>query len=79
LSRSNIHRLLSTLEEMGYVERRPDSTDCLGFKVFMLGSNFTTPNDISDNAYPFMKRLADISQVNVNLGVFCMEKGAVSE
>jgi len=74
LSRSNIHRLLSTLEEMGYVERRPDSTYCLGFKVFMLGSNFTTPNDISDIAYPFMKRLADIAQENVNLGVLYEKK-----
>jgi DNA-binding IclR family transcriptional regulator len=74
LSRSNIHRLLSTLEEMGYVERRPDATYCLGFKVFMLGSNFITPNDISDMAYPLMKRLADISQENVNLGVLYEQK-----
>jgi DNA-binding IclR family transcriptional regulator len=74
LSRSNIHRLLSTLEEMGYVERRPDTTYCLGFKVFMLGSNFITPNDISDIAFPFMKRLADISQENVNLGVLYEKK-----
>ena len=74
LSRSNIHRLLSTLEEMGYVERRPDATYCLGFKVFMLGSNFTAPNDISDIAYPIMKRLANISQENVNLGVLYEKK-----
>jgi DNA-binding IclR family transcriptional regulator len=74
LSRSNIHRLLSTLEEMGYVERRPEATYCLGFKVFMLGSNFTMPNDISDMAYPLMKRLADISQENVNLGVLYEKK-----
>jgi DNA-binding IclR family transcriptional regulator len=69
LSRSNVHRLLSTLEEMGYVERNPDSKYYLGFKVFMLGSNFSTPNDISEVAYPHMKRLADISQENINLGV----------
>jgi IclR family KDG regulon transcriptional repressor len=74
LSRSNIHRLLSTLEEMGYVERRPDSTYYLGFKVFVLGSNFITPDDISDIAYPFMKRLADISQENVNLAVLYEKK-----
>jgi len=69
LSRSNVHRLLFTLEEMGYVERKPDSTYYLGFKVFMLGSNFSTSNNISDIAYPQMKILADISQENVNLGV----------
>ncbi len=69
LSRSNIHRLLFTLEEMGYVERSPDSAYYLGFKVFMLGSSFSTPNDISEIAYPHMKRLADISQENVNLGI----------
>jgi IclR family transcriptional regulator, KDG regulon repressor len=69
LSRSNVHRLLFTLEEMGYVEKKLDSTYYLGFKVFMLGSNFSTPNNISDTAYPQMKILADISQENVNLGV----------
>ena len=35
----------------------------------MLGSSFSTPNDISEIAYPHMKRLADVSQENVNLGV----------
>jgi IclR family KDG regulon transcriptional repressor len=69
LSRSNVHRLLFTLEETGYVERSLDSTYYLGFKVFMLGSNFSTPNDITEIAYPHMKQLADISQENVNLGV----------
>ena len=69
LSRSNVHRLLFTLEQLGYVERRLDSTYYLGYKVFMLGSSFSTQHDISNIAYPYMKRLADISQENVNLGV----------
>ncbi|RJQ65292.1 MAG: IclR family transcriptional regulator [Desulfobacteraceae bacterium] len=69
LSRSNVHRLLSTLAELGYIEAGHDSAFRLGVKAFILGSNFTTPNNLSDLAYPQMKHLAEMSQENVNLGV----------
>lgn len=69
LSRSNVHRLLFTLEELGYVERKLDAKYYLGIKTFILGSNFLTTDNISDIAYPHMKILADICRENVNLGV----------
>jgi DNA-binding IclR family transcriptional regulator len=69
LSRSNVHRLLFTLEEMGYVEKKLDAKYYLGIKTFILGSNYFTTDNLSDIAYPHMKILADICQENVNLGV----------
>jgi DNA-binding IclR family transcriptional regulator len=69
LSRSNVHRLLSTLAELGYIEAGHDSAFRLGVKAFILGTNFTTPNNLSDLAYPEMKHLAELSQESINLGV----------
>ncbi|MEW6672204.1 MAG: IclR family transcriptional regulator [Thermodesulfobacteriota bacterium] len=74
LSRSNVHRLLSTLTELGYVETGHDSAFRLGVRAFILGANFSTPNNLSDLAYPHMKQLAELSQENVNLGVIFENK-----
>ena len=74
LSRSNVLRLLSTLSEMGYVEKGFDSLYRLGAKAFILGSNFSSSNEISNIAYPLMKQLSEISQENVNLGVLYEQK-----
>ena len=69
LSRSNVHRLLATLREMGYVEKDFDSRYRLSFKVFMLGNTVLGRNHLSDIAHPYMVRLAEISQENVNLAL----------
>lgn len=69
LSRSNVHRLLATLREMGYVEKDFDSRYRLSFKVFMLGNTVLGRNHLSDIAHPYMARLAETSQENVNLAL----------
>jgi len=69
LSRSNLHRLLATLREMGYVEKDFESRYRLSFKVFTLGNSVLGRNHLSDLARPYMARLAEISQENVNLAI----------
>jgi IclR family KDG regulon transcriptional repressor len=69
LSRSNVHRLLATLLEMGYVEKDLDSRYRLSFKLFTLGNSVLGRNHLSDIARPYMARLAEISQENVNLAL----------
>ena len=69
LTRSNVHRFLATLEELGYVDRDPDSGYSLTFKAFRLGSTVLKKHRLPDIARTFMARLAEISQENVNLAV----------
>jgi len=69
LTSSNVHRLLATLAQMGYVEKGPDSKFRLGLKVFALGASVSLRNMLADVAYPHMVRLAETCQENVNLGI----------
>ena len=61
LSRSNLYRLLTTLQEMGYVEKTADSKYHLSFKMFMLGNTVSSNHLLSDIAHPYMAQLAEIS------------------
>ncbi len=69
LSRSNVYRLFSTLQEMGYVEKDIDSKYNLSFKIFILGNTGFRRNQLSDVARPYMARLVERCRENVNLGV----------
>ena len=74
LSRSNVYRLFSTLQEMGYVEKDIDSKYNLSLKVFILGNTVLRRNQLFDVARPYMARLAEIGRENVNLGVMYEHK-----
>lgn len=74
LSRSNIHRLLATLEEMGYVEKVPGAKYRLSFKIFILGNTVIDRNRLSEIARPYLAHLAKISSENVNLGIMHEQK-----
>lgn len=74
LSRSNVYRLFSTLQGMGYIEKDFDLKYSLSFKIFILGSTVLRRNQLSDVARPYMARLAEICGENVNLGVMYEQK-----
>ena len=74
LSRSNVHRLLATLKDMGCVERLSNGTYCLGIKLFLLGNTVVYRNRLADMVRPFLTHLAEISQENVNLGIMHEQK-----
>jgi len=74
LTRSNVHRLLSTLEDLGYIEKSDDSRFRLTFKVFIVGSTIPVRNHLTDIARPYIVRLAEIAQENVNLAIMYEQK-----
>jgi IclR family KDG regulon transcriptional repressor len=69
LSRSNVHRLLFTLQDLGYVEKLEDSRFRLSFKILMLGASIPIRDHLTAVAHPYMVRLAEICEENVNLAL----------
>ena len=68
LTRSNVHRLLATLEELSYVEK--DGTAYrLGLKAFVLGSGVIQRDELLAVARDHMVSLSEFANENVNLGV----------
>ena len=67
---ATVHRLLSTFEELGYVEQ--DSAKGLwfvGLKTFTVGNAFLSRRDFVSSARPHMRALVDQCGETVNLGV----------
>jgi DNA-binding IclR family transcriptional regulator len=69
LTRSNVHRLLATLEELSYVEKTADSAYRLGLKAFVLGTGVMRRDELLGAARANMITLAELANENVNLGV----------
>lgn len=67
-SRANIHRLLATFMEIGYVEKI-DRGYGLTFKLFQLGSTVPLSRDLRDVAKPIMIELMKIAEENIYLNV----------
>ncbi len=78
---SSVHRSLSTLEELGYIEQNPLTGKYrLGVKAFILGSNVNHINQLVDVSLPYLAQLATkykcVSHIAVeqNGKVLCVEK-----
>lgn len=69
LSRTNVHRLLTTLMEIGYVEKDASRGYRLSFKVFKLGSRVPLSQDLREIAKPIMIELLAIANENIYLTV----------
>jgi IclR family KDG regulon transcriptional repressor len=69
LNRGNVHRLVATLERLGYVERLEDGKIRLSYKVFKMGSTVPHSRKLDEVTRPFMHRLSELSDETVNLGV----------
>lgn len=72
--RSNLYRILSTLRQMGYVNRT-DSRYVIGSKVFVMANALQSINRLITVARPYMVRMSEISEETVNLAV--MHEGKV--
>lgn len=69
LTRANVHRLLSTLEDMEYIEKLNNGCYQLTFKLFKLGNTVPQSRSLVDAAKSYMTRLSELSGENVNLAV----------
>ncbi len=70
LVKSNVHRVLKTLEAAGYVARGRDAaTYAPSLKLWVLGSQIHARSDLAAEARPFLSALATISRETVHLSV----------
>jgi IclR family transcriptional regulator, KDG regulon repressor len=76
INKSNAHRILGTLEDLGYVEKDPESLKYRAtLKVFQMGSRVIHRTGLRELALPFLKKLGAEFGETVNLGV--LERGEV--
>ena len=68
-TRSNLYRLLETLQGIGYVEKDLNSEYCLGIKLFVLGNSAQGIDRLSAIARPYMVALGELSEETVNLAI----------
>ena len=67
---STVHRLLATLEKMGYVYQAGEQGRWyVGVQAFTVGSSFLASRDFIAQSHPFMRRLMDQSGETVNLAI----------
>ena len=70
LAASTAHRLLKSLEQMGFVAQDEErGLWFVGVKAFTIGSAFVRARDVVAIARPFMRELMELSQETVNLAV----------
>lgn len=70
LNKASLHRILRNLEELGYLERNPDSRKYrLGLKVFFLGSFVEFFAELRRLARPYLEELSHSLDETVHLVV----------
>ncbi len=76
INKSNAHRILGTLETLGYIEKDPESLRYSAtLKVFQMGSRVIQGTGLRELALPFLKKLSSEFGETANLGV--LERGEV--
>jgi IclR family acetate operon transcriptional repressor len=70
LPASTTHRLLATLEQLGYVTQAGDlGLWYVGLKAFRVGSAFVSNRDFVGESHPYMRRLMEESGETANLAL----------
>ncbi|QFT60862.1 Transcriptional regulator KdgR (plasmid) [Sulfitobacter sp. THAF37] len=70
LTKSNVHRLLATLQQNGFVQQVPNQTAYkLTIKIWELGQRVMGRVDLVGAARPAMQRLAELTHETVHLSV----------
>ena len=70
LPRSTVFRLLTTLENMGFIERADGGRDYrLGLAVLRLGFEYLNSLELTERGQPLLRRLCDEIRYPCNLGV----------
>lgn len=70
LAPSTAHRLLATLEKMGYVYQGGElGRWYIGLQAFAVGTSFLANRDFVAQSHPYMRRLMEQSGETANLGI----------
>lgn len=70
LTKSNVHRILKTLEAAGYLARDEATRRyTLTLKLWELGSGVVSRMDLRVEAAPYMKRLSELTKESVHLSL----------
>jgi DNA-binding IclR family transcriptional regulator len=69
-NRAGSHRFLSTLSELGYVEKNEQARYAAGMKLLEMGLKLAGRLEIRKISKPFMQRLAEAFRETVNLGLY---------
>ncbi len=70
LAVSTTHRLITTLEQVGFVRKDPElGLWYIGLQAFSIGNAFLDSRDVVTQARPFMKRLMEQTGETVNLAI----------
>jgi IclR family acetate operon transcriptional repressor len=70
LAPSTAHRLLATLEKMGYVYQGGEMGRWyIGLQAFTVGTSFLANRDFVAQSHPYMRRLMEQSGETANLGI----------
>lgn len=76
LNRSNVHRILSTFEFLGYVEKNPRNRQYRpSLRLFELGNLVIQKNGLLKVAHPFLEKLGEKFGETNNLGI--LDRGEV--
>ncbi|WP_461205412.1 IclR family transcriptional regulator [Clostridium sp. DL1XJH146] len=67
LHKSTVHRLLQTLVNLGYVNKKSDSDYFLSYKLFEIGSSIIDEYDLRQVARPYLSELRDLTNEVVHL------------
>src|SRR3546814_2537753 len=79
LTKSNVHRLLDTLQSLGHVTRSDNGTYALSFELWRIGMSVISRLDIKGIALPYLQKLAHETGVTARLTVFANDQGLRSE
>ncbi|MEJ2286350.1 MAG: helix-turn-helix domain-containing protein, partial [Desulfobacterales bacterium] len=74
VNRASSHRFLSTLKELGYVDKDDSSRYYLTTKVIELGMRVLDRFEIRKIAHPFLQELSAKFNETINLGYFNAEE-----
>jgi DNA-binding IclR family transcriptional regulator len=69
-NKATIHRFLSTLESLGYINKNPFDLYELSYRFFQLASSMTAEASVIQAARPFMKKLLECAGESVLLAGF---------
>ncbi len=69
MGKSNVHRLLQTLQNLQYVEKTGDNNYQASLRMWELGSQIISGLDLRDIARPWMYKLSDTTNEAVHLSI----------